>query len=299
MPTSRLSLNSLRAFETTARLRSVTRAADELFVTPGAVSRLIKLLEETVSVPLLVRGPHSTDPTPEGMRLAEELTAAFNRIDAAVEQLKPGPLTLSCSSSIMMYWLIPRIADFHERYPQIDIHFNMNYDQIDFMRDKISVAIRISTIQPPKDAIIRDLMTEWIGPVCSPRYLESACIRAPADLARARILATKTRSQAWTDWLAASGATMELRTHETFEHFYLLIHAAVCGLGFAVVPHMLVMGDLDSGKLVAPFGFVPGPHKLLLWIAPHLGMRQEIQTLEHWLETEMRASLSSASSSSG
>ena len=74
MPTSRPSLNSLRAFETTARLRSVTRAADELFVTPGAVSRLIKLLEETVSVPLLVRGPHSTHPTPEGMRLAEELT---------------------------------------------------------------------------------------------------------------------------------------------------------------------------------------------------------------------------------
>src|ERR1700752_5439831 len=107
MPTSRPSLNSLRAFETTARLRSVTRAADELFVTPGAVSRLIKLLEETVSVPLLVRGPHSTHPTPEGMRLAEELTGAFNRIDAAIDQLKPGPLPLSCSSSTMMYWLIP------------------------------------------------------------------------------------------------------------------------------------------------------------------------------------------------
>src|SRR4029453_12279303 len=192
----------------------------------------------------------------------------------------------------------PRIADFHERYPQIDIHFTMNYDQIDFMRDNISAAIRISTIQPPEGAILRGRMTEWIGPVCSPRYLESACIRAPADLARARILATKTRSQAWTDWLAASGGTMELRTHETFEHFYLLIHAAVCGLGVAVVPHMLVIGDLDSGKLVAPFGFVPGPHKLLLWIAPHLGMRQEIQTLEHWLATEMRASLSSVTKSS-
>jgi len=268
-------------------------------VTPGAVSRLIKLLEETVSVPLLVRGPHSTNPTPEGVRLAEELTGAFNRIDAAIEQLKPGPLTLSCSSSIMMYWLIPRIADFHERYPQIDIHFNMNYDQIDFMRDKISVAIRSSTIPPPKGAIIRELMTEWIGPVCSPAYLESARMRERADLSRARILATKTRAQAWLEWLTASGGTMELRTHETFEHFYLLIHAAVCGLGFAVVPHMLVIGDLESGKLVAPFGFVPGPRKLLLWIAPHLGRRPEIQTLEHWLEAEMDASLSSVAKSSG
>ena len=80
MRAPRPSLNALRAFEATARLRSITRAADELFVTHGAVSRLIKALEVTVGVSLLTRGRHSTDPTPEGMRLAEGLTAAFNMI---------------------------------------------------------------------------------------------------------------------------------------------------------------------------------------------------------------------------
>ncbi len=269
----------------------MTLAADELSVTHGAISRLIRVLEETVGVSLLIRGPHSTDPTPEGMSLAEGLTAAFNMINASIEQLKPGPLTLSCSASIMMYWLIPRIARFHERYLEIELQFNMNYDQIDFMRDKISVAIRSSTIPPPKDAQIRELMVEWIGPVCSPAYLKSARMRAPANLERARILATKTRPQAWSDWVAASGHNLALQAQETFEHFYLEIYAAVCGLGVAMVPHMLVTEELISGNLVAPFGFLPGPRKLVLWVAPHLGYRQEIHALETWLAAEMRKSL--------
>ena len=154
-----------------------------------------------------------------------------------------------------------------------------------------SCAVRNRTIQPPKEAVIRDLITEWIGPVRAPAYLKSVGVRAPADLARVRVLATKTRPQAWADWLATSGNTVELRTHESFEHFYLLIQAAVCGLGVAVVPHMLVIDDLRSGKLVAPFGFLPGPRKLLLWVAPHLASRQEIQALESWLATQMRDSL--------
>src|SRR5437867_4095562 len=97
----RPSLNALRAFEATARLRSMTLAAQELCVTHGAISRQIKSLEATFGVLLLNRGPHSTDPTPEGMRLAEGLSAAFNMIHATIGQLKPGPLALSCSASIM------------------------------------------------------------------------------------------------------------------------------------------------------------------------------------------------------
>jgi len=295
----RPSLNALRAFEATARLRSMTLAADELCVTHGAVSRQIKSLEATFGVSLLTRGAQSTDPTPDGLRLAEGLSAAFNMIHATIEQLKPGPLTLSCSASIMMYWLIPRIGRFHEQHPDVELQFNMNYEQIDFVRDKISVAIRSSTIEPPKDAIIRDLMIEWIGPVCSPEYLDSVRLKKPADLARARVLSTKTRAQAWPDWLAASGnGALELRPQESFEHFYLLIQAAACGLGVAAVPHMLVMQDLRSGKLVAPFGFLPGPRQLVLWVAPHLGLRQEIQALENWLAAEMRASVTGIADSS-
>jgi LysR family transcriptional regulator, glycine cleavage system transcriptional activator len=186
MQTPRPSLNALRAFEATARLRSMSAAANELSVTHGAVSRHIRSLEDTFGVVLLTRGPQSTDPTPEGARLADGLAAAFNTIQASIEQLKPGPLTLSCSTSIMMYWLIPRIARFHEKHPDVELQFNMNYGQIDVVRDRIGIAIRNTMIEPPQDVVVRELTTEWVGPVCSPEYMRSARIRSFADLAGAR-----------------------------------------------------------------------------------------------------------------
>jgi len=288
----RPSLNALRAFEAVARLHSITLAAQELCVTHGAISRQVKSLEETLGLTLLVRSAQSSDPTPDGMRLAEGLSTAFNLIDASIDQLKPESLTLSCSASIMMYWLIPRIASFHERYPQTELKFNMNYDQIDFVRDKISVAIRASTIEPPKDAITRNLIDEWIGPVCSPGYAQSIGLATPRDLSRARLLSTRTRPEAWSDWFSAAGVEAITGAAEgAYDHFYLQIQAAVCGLGVALVPQMLVMDDLVSGKLCAPFGFVPGPRQLVLWVAPHLRAHMDVAQLERWLTAEMNNSL--------
>ena len=287
--TRRPSLNALRAFESTARLRSMSSAANELSVTHGAISRHIRSLEEIYGVTLLNRGPHSTDPTAEGARLAEGLAAAFNMIQASLEQLKPGPLTVSCSASVMMYWLIPRIARFHQKHPEVDLQFNMNYGQVDVVRDKISVAIRNTMIEPPQDVVVRELTVEWVGPVCSPEYLRAARIRKPSDLARARLLSPKTRPGAWKEWAGASGNDLgALHSVDRFEHFYLLIQAAACGLGIAPVPQMLVLDDLRSGKLVAPFGFVPGPHKLVLWLAPHVISRPDARELSNWLSSELR-----------
>jgi DNA-binding transcriptional LysR family regulator len=287
--TPRPSLNALRAFEATVRLGSMTAAAAELFVTHGAVSRHIRSLEDQLGVILLDRG-QSTAPTPDGVRFAEGLATAFRLIQASVEQLKPAPLTLSCSASIMMYWLLPRVGGFHQKHPDVDLQFNVNYGQVDFVWDNVSVAIRNSSIKPPDDAHLRELMVEWIGPVCSPEFMQSAGLAKPEVLARARLLATKTRLEAWDEWAAASGyAGPKLRVvGERYEHFFLLIQAAICGLGIAVVPRMLVLDDLRSGKLVAPFGFVEGARKLLLWIAPHLDGRSDVEALAKWLAEQMQ-----------
>lgn len=285
----RPSFNALRAFEATARLRSMTAAAQELSVTHGAISRHVRALEETLGVMLLTRGAQSTDPTPEGARLAEGVAAALNLMQAALEQLKPGPLTLSCSASILTHWLLPRLARFHEQHPGIELQFNVNYGPVDVVRENIGVAIRNTMIKPPEDVVVRELVTEWVGPVCSPDYMRSTRIRRPADLADARLLVTKTRPNAWAEWANAAGVEgLELQARERFEHFYVLIQAAACGLGIAPVPRMLVLDDLQSGKLVAPFGFVPGPHKLALWIAPHLRARAETQALAHWLTEALK-----------
>lgn len=290
MQTPRPSLNALRAFEAVARLRSMTAAADELSVTHGAISRHIRALEDLLGVVLLTRrGPKSTDPTPEGARLAEGLAAAFGQIQASIEQLKPGPLTLSCSTSIMMYWLIPRISRFHEKHPDIELQFNMNFGRIDTVRDKITVAIRNTVIEPPQDVVVRELAVEHIGLVCSPEYMRSARLRSYEDLVAVRRLAPKTRPKAWEDWATAvhyRGA--ELPMNDCYDHFYLMIQAVICGLGVAAVPRMLVLDDLRSGKLVAPFGFAPGPYKLVLWLAPHASSRADARALTQWLTEELK-----------
>jgi len=284
---NRPSLNALRALEATVRLSSMTAAAEELSVTHGAVSRHIKSLEEMFGIPLLLRGARSVQATPEGARLATELSSAFTLIASSVEQLQPGPLTLSCSSTIMMSWLIPRLGAFHEQHPDIELRFNMNYDRIDFVRDEISVAIRNSMIEPPKEVIIKDMVDEWIGPVCSPEYVAKH-FAAPIELNQCILLASKTRPGGWTDWVKMSGLALELRPQKSYDHFYLLIQAAACGLGIAMVPKILVLDDLRSGKLVAPLGFVSGRFKIVLWIAPHLRARHEIKTLVDWLTKEFR-----------
>jgi len=291
MQASRLSLNALRAFEATARLKSFTAAADELSVTHGAVSRHIRMLEDGLGVTLLSRNAHGTSATIEGQRLAEGLTRAFGLIQTTIEQVKPGPLTLSCSESIMMFWLLPRLARFHEAHPGIELRFNMGYGPVDFARDNVGVALRLSSIEAPKEAIRSDASTEWVGPVCSAAYLQSLNIRTAEDLSRARLMVSRTRTSAWTDWAHSSGVSgQDFSVEEVFGHFYLLIQAAKCGLGMANVPRMLVRDDLSSGALVAPLGFVPGSNRLCIWTAPHLARRPDAERLVDWLTAELRAS---------
>lgn len=286
----RLSLNALRAFEATARLRSFSAAAEELSVTHGAVSRHIRMLEDSVGLPLLKRTAQGASPTAEGQRLVDGLSTAFSLIQSSVEQLKPGPLTLACSESIMMYWLLPRLNRFKDANPEVELRFNMSHGPVDFARDNVSVAIRLSSIEAPKDVVRDDVAPEWVGPVCSPEYLRQHRIETVEDLARARLMVSRTRTSAWDDWTQCSGLpNMALRVDESFDHFYLLIQGARCGLGLANVPRMLVRDDLTSGTLVAPLGFVRGPNRLAIWIAPHLSRRADAIKLVDWLHDELRA----------
>jgi LysR family glycine cleavage system transcriptional activator len=264
-------------------------AAQELGVSHGAISRQVRALEELLGVSLHTKQGNNTVPTDMGQRLAADLTPAFHAIQSSLSQFMPGPVTLSCSSTIMMRWLIPRIADFRRRYPNIPVKFNLNHEKIDFVHDEVSLAIRNSMIQAPKQAVIRHLAHEWIGPVCTPALAGQLELVSPTDLPRARWLQTKTRPQAWQEWMQASNLDMECSiADESFEHFYLLIQAAISGLGVAMVPRMLVDEDLATGRLVAPFGFVQGPHDIQLWLAPYVRSKVETEKLADWLTEHMK-----------
>ena len=295
MAIPRLPLNALRAFEASVRLGSMSAAATELSVTHGAVSRHVKALEDQFGIPLLRRLPQSVEATPEGEQLAASLKDAFATMHLAVSRLQPGPLTLSCSSTMMMYWLLPRLDGFKRDNPGVELRLNVSFSEVDFIRDEISVAIRTTMYEPPPLAFRRPLIAEEIGPICSPDYARQKRLNGPGDLARARILATATRPNAWKEWQAATGRTgPALKPHETFEHFYLAIQAAACGLGLALAPRVLADSYLSSGHVIAPFGFSKGPHSYELWIAPHVRARSELKRLEGWLDAEMKASLATA-----
>jgi DNA-binding transcriptional LysR family regulator len=286
-----LLLNALRAFESTARLGTMSAAAAELGVTHGAISRHIKVLELQFGVLLLQRHPRAVTTTKEGTKLAMGLAEGFRHIQLAVSGVLPGPLTLSCSATMMMYWLIPRLERFKQNNPDIELRLNVNYGEVDFIRDDISVAIRNSMYQPPPTAVTRKLMTEDIGPVCHPDYAARFHLRTLDDLPGKRILASATRPRAWAEWTHAVGRPdLLLVPQDVFGHFYLLIQAAACGLGLALAPRLLVESEIATGHLVAPFGFTPGPHRLELWYADHLRSRPDLRLLVAWLADEMKRS---------
>ncbi len=268
----------------------MTHAATELGVTPGAVSRHVVALEEMFGQVLLKRLPQSVVPTPEGARMAASLAQAFQLIDRAVAQLQPGPLTLSCSSTIMMNWLIPRLRNFKELHPEVDLRLHVDYASIDLVREEVSVAIRNDNVAPPPDVIVKQLIAEEIGLVGSPEYfLRSGVPKRLQDLAEEhRVLGTKTRPTAWSAWFEAVGSDTPpaFKPHEMYEHFYLMIQAATFGLGVAVAPRIIVEEEISAGRLAAPLGFVPSKNNLVLWIAPHRRNSNELRQLVTWLAEE-------------
>jgi LysR family transcriptional regulator, glycine cleavage system transcriptional activator len=284
----RLPLSSLRAFEASARLGSMSAAASELFVTHGAISRHVHLLEDQFGVPLLVRHSRSVSPTPEGAALSAQLTEAFRLMREAVARLKPGPVTLSCSATIMTKWLIPRLGDFKRANPTTEIRLNISHGEVDFIQDQISVAIRSSMKRPPQGVVIEPLLHEQIGLVCHRDYQAQIGLTSIAALARARILETATRPNAWDEWAALMNCEdLRLAAHERYEHFYLVIEAAVFQLGVALVPRYLVEKEIETGQLVAPFGFIDSPYSLNLWIAPHERLRDDVRKLSTWIQKQM------------
>jgi DNA-binding transcriptional LysR family regulator len=198
-------------------------------------------------------------------------------------------MTLSCSATVMMFWLLPRLGSFKRAHPTLELRLDVNYGEVDFIRDEVSVAIRNSMYQPPPHALAETLVREEIGPVCHPAYASRLGLKTPADLARVRLLATATRPQAWQEWAAATGQPdLPVPPSEVYEHFYLVVQAAACGLGLAVVPRMLVEGEIAAGHLVAPLGFVAGPHSLEIWTAEHLRARADVAALLAWLRSAIQ-----------
>ncbi|ETD86722.1 transcriptional regulator [Rhodobacter capsulatus YW2] len=252
-------LTALRAFEAAIRHGRMTRAAEELGVTHGAISRQVRLLEDTFGTPLMTRSQSGLVPTEAGAALARRLSRGFREIEAGVDLLRAdagGVLDVSCLGTFTLRWLIPRLGRFATAHPGIEVRLTQSDAPCDFSRGRYDVAIRVTDHDLPEGAHVTPLFAERFGPVLSPALAERLALRGPADLSRAPRLSARTRPGAWADWGARSGVAVP-EGGTAYEHFYFLLEAAAAGLGIAIAPEPHVADDLAAGRLVAPFGFLP------------------------------------------
>lgn len=252
-------LTALRAFEAAIRHGRMTRAAEELGVTHGAISRQVRLLEETFGAQLIRRTRNGLVPTEAGAALAERLGRGFREIEAGVAALRDdagGVIDVSCLGTFTLRWLIPRLGRFTAAHPGLEVRLSQSDAPCDFSRGRYDVAIRVTDHELPEGTHVTPLFAERFGPVLAPTLAERLALRAPADFSRAPRLWARTRPNAWADWCARSGCTA-LEGGAPYEHFYFMLEAASAGLGVALAPEPHVADDLAAGRLIAPFGFLP------------------------------------------
>ncbi|QYA13100.1 transcriptional regulator GcvA [Rhizobium sp. AB2/73] len=284
------SLSALRAFEASARHLSMTLAASELHVTPGAISLQIRDLESTLGVRLFERRARSLALTSEGAEYFATMRTAFRLIREATAALamraKDTVLTLTCRAGFATHWLVPRLRRFEEAHPDIDLRISASYRMMDFQRDGIDIAIRHGLGGYEGLASERFLDDEYV-PVCT---LAAALGPSPAvdDLAGLTLIHDVYRRD-WELWLKAVGATRVDAMHgPVFTDGMGAYHAMKAGLGIALMRRSFVEQELLDGTLVAPFptGFASALAYHLVY-QPGALERPAVAALRAWLFSEV------------
>ncbi len=252
------SFKALRAFEATVRLESLSAAAEELNVTPGAISRQITSLEEWVGHPLMRRSRQGVLVNARGKALSKELGEGFLSIHKALRKASnPGtqrPIVLSVYPTFAIQWLMPRLADFYAAEPQLDLRIQTSLKPPNFDRDDIDVAVMIAEASSSGNFSI-PLFDRVFTPVCSPSLISRFEGQPPeAALKAEQLLLSDLQMDHWTKWLDMAGlSNVLLERSIRFENSSLAWQAAREGVGFAMGQEILLKQDLDDGRLVMPF----------------------------------------------
>ncbi|MFN3515093.1 MAG: LysR substrate-binding domain-containing protein [Phenylobacterium sp.] len=284
-------LTALRAFEAFARLGRMNLAADELCVTHGAVSRQVRSLERLCGV-RLTHGPRNRlRLTEAGAEFALGVAAAFDSLETSYLALKSSAereLHVSCVGTLAMRWLIPRLAGFHARHPELRIRVTEAYGPVDFLREPFDAAIRLAEQVSGEGLQATAFLENYHGPVLAPALLGRHG-DGLAALAAVPRLHTRPHRQAWREWAAHAGVPLrEAAENREFEHLFYMLEAAAAGLGAGVTPWIYVAGDIASGRLAAPLGFVKSPARFH-FIVPEGPPRPALAAFRDWLMEEARA----------
>ena len=301
-------LNSLRAFEASARHLSFVKAAEELFVTPAAISHQVKRLEEYLGVQLFRRLPRGLLLAETGQVLLSELREVFLQLDKAMERVlerdSRGALTISVAPMFAIKWLVPRLQAFDALHPDIDLRISSSLRMIDFQRDAFDAAVRLGRGQYPGLESVQ-LFDESVAPMCSPRLLEATdSMLHPDDLRHHVLLHDDSmtfdpEAPNWDTWLEAAGAKqVDASRGPHFGQPDHALQAAIDGAGVVLGWRNVAAEDISAGRLVQPFGLAlplgSGFH--LVYPEAH-AVRPKIVTFRDWLMEETKVSHINSNSS--
>lgn len=285
------SLNALRAFEAAARQESLTKAANELCVTQGAVSQQVKGLETELGVRLFRRERQRLVITDAGRTYLEVVRDAFDRLAMGTEHLlqrqKSGTLTITTSPNFAAKWLVHRLRRFSEAHPGIDLRVSASIQHVDFAREDIDLAIRHGDGQWP-GMHVTQLCTEELFPVCSPRLLSGrSAFRSVRDIKHHTLLHTNSTND-WANLLKRINVDgIDLERGIVFNQASLAIDAAVNGQGIALARTALASWDIISGRLVRPFPqTLEAPYAFWIVCPKSTADLPKISTFRNWLLQE-------------
>jgi LysR family transcriptional regulator, glycine cleavage system transcriptional activator len=270
-------LRSLRAFEAAARHLSFTRAAEEMGVTPAAISHQIKEIEDQISVNLFTRTSRSMKLTKAGEILFESAKEALGALERSLVRAhrtqESKQLRVSASPSVAAKWLVPRLDQFMATVPGADVRVDVSAVTVDFTRDDIDVAIRFGLGKYPGLRADR-LFQDQVFPVCNPRIItKDKPLKTPRDLLKHTLIHLDWEAQGspwpnWRMWMQASGIKdFDDNAGLHFGHTALTVQAAIDGMGVALGDSNLVADDLAAGRLVKPFELsLKAPANFAYWI---------------------------------
>lgn len=250
-------LRAVQAFAAIARVGSVVGAAQELAVSPSALSHLIRQLELRIGVPLFVRAGRGLKLTAEGEQLAAVVVPSLSNIADALSAFarRGTELRISTLSTFAVRWLIPRLSRFQKRHQDIDIFLSTSTQTVDLSRDTFDCAIRFG--RGAWQGLASDaLYREELVPACNPLWLKSNGVRKIKDLARVKLLHARARREDWNSWLTAQRVPgINTQAGPVFETRDLAIQAAIAQMGIAVVDPRFIEAELAAGQLTLPFDF--------------------------------------------
>ena len=297
------SLDFLRGFEAAGRRLSFTLAAQELYLTQSALSRQIKALEDALGVALFERRHRALALTSAGTAFHREVTDVLQSLADASERVRAGTrspgLTLSTTVSFASLWIIPRLASFRARHPDVEVYVSADDRVVDLARGDVDIAVRYLPDAAAPEGAVR-LMGERMTPVASPKIVSSGgSLRSPADLSRHVLLHLddpegRTPWLDWRSWLASNGQPgLKAAGALRFRLYDQVVQAAVGGQGVALGRLPMIGEHLRDGRLVAPFARkYDSARGYFALAAPRVSERPDVVAFLRWLAEE--AALESA-----